>query len=457
MMRDDLERALAEQFDAEQLSVYGDFLQSIGDPRGDLIAFDLRELDDAPRRDRLIAEWLGGATADLLAIATIEHGFITDVYLDGNDPGSEPRFDALLAGPGAPYLRGVTIRGDAAWTQRALGKLVARSHGWLQRLSIQVTHQTYFLTRIEGTLETTLQRTVDLSSPVVSSALATSLIRAAPRLEQLEVWGRRVFGELAHDALRSLCVTGYDAVGSLLGAGGALLPGVAVLDLAFHVEGDGMAVDRNVLDMMLAPERLPKLRRLDLSRNEPGTRAPHYLGGEIDASRFFAYRAVRRQLTHVRLPSVRSQDQADRITSAVAEMPALRELSIVRSYRGLPHVTLPAVAVEPRPFTWLPADLAAPQVRAEIPTADFRLPLPPLVLWLEQHFEALPAAVRTTWLELFDSVSYHRGRPTQLSRRSALAALDLLDSEAGMLDRWLRLRAAVGELDDGDLVVFREL
>jgi hypothetical protein len=456
MNRDDLERALADQFDAEHLSVYGDYLQSIGDPRGDLIAFDLSELDDARRRDQLIAEWLGGATTDLLATATIELGFITDLYLDGDDLGSARRLDAILAGPGAPYLRGVTIRGGAVWTQLALRKLVTRPHVWLQRLSIQVTRQTTFVSTLQGTLETTVQRTVPLSSPVVTDALATSLSRATPRLEQLEVWGRHVFGELAHDALRSLCVTGYDAVGSLLGTGGARLPAVAVLDLAFHVEGDGVPVDRNVLDIMLAPERLPRLRRLDLSRNEPGTVAPHYLGGRIDASWFFAHRAVRRQLTHVRLPSVRSQDQADRITSAVADMAALRELSIVRSYRRLPHVTLPSIAAEPTPFTWLPANLAAEVLHAEVPTAGFLLPLPPLVLWLEQYFEALPVAVRTTWLELFDSLSYYQGRPgTEVSRRSALDALAALDAEAP--DAWLRLRAAVEELDDGDRVLFDEL
>jgi hypothetical protein len=56
MTRGDLERALADQFDAEHLSVYGDYLQSIGDPRGDLIAFDLHGLGAArarrPRRVR---------------------------------------------------------------------------------------------------------------------------------------------------------------------------------------------------------------------------------------------------------------------------------------------------------------------------------------------------------------------------------------------------------------------
>jgi hypothetical protein len=436
MTREDLERALADQFDAEHLSVYGDYLQSIGDPRGDLIAFDLHELDDPSRRRELIVEWLGSTTADLLAAATIEHGFITDLYLDPDDGRSEPALDAILVGPGAPYLRGVTIRGDAAWTRLALDKLVTRPHVWLQRLSVQLAgHPT---------------------APAVGDALASSLARAAPRLEQLEVWGRRVFGDLAHDAVRSLCVTGYDAVGTLLGGTGARLPAAAVLDLAFHVEDDGAPVDRRALDRMLDPERLPKLRRLDLSRNEPGTMAPHYLGGRIDAARFVAGCAIRRQLTPVLLPSVRSQDHADQLASAATGMPALRELAIVRGYRRLPHVVLPPVATQPRPFTWLPADLVAPQLHAEIPTAVFRLPVPPLVVWLEQHFEELPAGVRTTWLELFDSIDYH-GNATQLSARRARPALAALDVEAGALNHWLRLRRAVEQLPDDDVIRLREL
>jgi hypothetical protein len=160
----------------------------------------------------------------------------------------------------------------------------------------------------------------------------------------------------------------------------------------------------------------------------------------------------------VRLPSIRSQDQADRLTAAVIDMPALRELAIVRSYRRLPHVTLPAVAAEARPFTWLPANLGALELQVEIPTAELVLALRPLVVWLEQHFDGFPPAAQTTWLGLFDSLDYHRSSlSTELSRRRALVALAVLDGEPGAPDDWLQLRAAVGELDDGDHVRFREL
>jgi hypothetical protein len=445
MMRDELERELAEQFDADQLSVYGDYLQSIGDPRGDLIAFDLHELDDTPRRAQLIVEWLGSATVELIATATIEYGFITDLYLDSDDASSAPALDAVLAGPGAPYLRGVTIRGDPEWTRLAVEKLVTRSHVWLQRLSVQTSGC--------GT------------GPAVDDALARSLAHATPRLEQLEVWGRRVFGDLAHDALRSLCVTGCDALGTLLGAGAARLSAAGVLDLAFHVDDDDMVVDRRALDRMLDAERLPRLRRLDLSRNEPGTTAPHYLGGRIDAARFLASLAIRKQLTHVRLPSVRSQIQGAHIASAIADMPALRELSIVRGYRQLAYITLPSCAVPSTSWSWLPMDLVARELDAVVSRTSparfdgdaasrFALPVPPLVLWLEQHFEDLPAAIRSVWLELFEHLSF-TDFGTTLPRRAIRAALERLDTESDALRPWRALQVLLDELGDEAVVLFR--
>src|SRR6186997_610143 len=62
--REDLEAALRARPDDQTLLVYADYLQSIDDPRGELIALDLR----APamslhsienRRKQLVERWLG--------------------------------------------------------------------------------------------------------------------------------------------------------------------------------------------------------------------------------------------------------------------------------------------------------------------------------------------------------------------------------------------------------------
>jgi hypothetical protein len=439
--RGEIEQALAEEFDAEHLSVYGDYLQSIGDPRGELIALDLNEVDAPDRRDALAREWLGDGAGELLEVATIEHGFVADLYLDGGDERTARWLDDVLAGPGGPYLRGVTLRGSGAWARAAVARLAARPHAWLQRLSIQT---------IDGT-----------STPAIDGALASALARATPRLQQLEVCGHAVFGELSHDALRSLCVTGYDAVGTLFGGGVAALPELAVLDLAFHVEDDAVAPGRRALAALLQPERLPKLRRLDLSRNEPGTTAPHYLGGRADPFGFLAGCALRGQLTHVRMPSVRTPDQAESIAVTMAGMPALRELAVVRHYRWS-YVSLPPRVIAPLAWPWLPADLIEPEAvvrfaRLRGRTGDdgphLTLPLPPLVCWLEDRFTDLPRGAQGAWLELFETVRLHGPSGSTLFSPALLrAALEALDPDDDRLAAWCQLRALVASARPDDLL-----
>jgi hypothetical protein len=438
MTRDDIEQALVESFDAEHLSVYGDYLQSIGDPRGELIALDLNDVDAPDRRAALALQWLGAGAAELLEVATIEHGFLADVYLDGER--SARWLDDVLAGPGGAYLRGLTLRGSGAWARSAVARLATRSHAWLQRLSIQTT---------DGT-----------SSPAIDGALASALARATPRLEQLEVSGHAVFGELAHDALRSLCVTGYDAVGSLCGSGAAALRAVTVLDLAFHVEHDATAPGRRALAALLQPDRLPKLRRLDLSRNEPGTTAPHYLGGRADPFGFLASCALRGQLTHVRLPSVRTPDQAEVIAATMADMPALRELAVVRHYRWS-YVSLPPQVIAPLPWPWLPADLIEPEAIVRFARVRGRnsddgprltLPLPPLVRWLEHCFVHLPRGVQGAWLELFETVRLHGPRGPAFSPALLSTALAALDPQDDRLAAWRRVRALIESARPDDLL-----
>ncbi len=64
-IRERLETALLARWGREEMTVYADYLQSIGDPRGEVIAIDLVNLDtvnEAAWRDRrhdVLAAWLG--------------------------------------------------------------------------------------------------------------------------------------------------------------------------------------------------------------------------------------------------------------------------------------------------------------------------------------------------------------------------------------------------------------
>jgi len=442
----ELERMLAARFDADNLAIYGDYLQSIDDPRGELIALDLGgDETTRARSEALLAEWLGDGVVQLLGMTEIEHGFVTDLYLDGGDPRSARLLDAMLAGPAAGYLRGATILGDLGWTRYAVERLVTRPHAWLERLSIQAIGRP--------------------ASPTIGAELAASLAAATPRLAQLEVWGHRVVGELSHDALRSLCVTGYDAVGTLLGRGTARLPSVALLDLAFHVERDRSTVDRVALASLLAPERLPALRRLDLSRNEPGTQAPHYLGGSVPTFALLSALAIRAQLTHVRAPSVRSQADADHIARAISGMPRLLELAIVRGYHRIQGWHMPLAVKLPTPWPWPPADHADSQLTAhwlsdttDTASADYlRLPLAPLIVWLEDQFTRLSPRARAAWGEFFDLVSDYRGLRITVPGPTIRAALAALDDGDDTLVAWLRLRAMLPSRSPEAGVTFTEL
>jgi hypothetical protein len=363
----DIEAALADSFDAEHLAVYADHLQSHGDPRGELIALDLEGISDG--RDELIARWLGDDVATLLERSSIEVGFITDLLVDDASPPE--LLDAVLASPAGACVRGVTIQGVAPTVRTAIARLVAHRHPWLDRLSVQAN--------------TANTRTVVPDDIPLATAM--------PALRELEVWGRRVFGELAHPGVRTLRVTGYEAIGAILEDGPRGLPNVAVLDLACDARG---ATAEDVAEAVR--DRLPALRRLDLSRNEPGRMPPHYLGGAVDACELLARLSVRARLSHVRLPSVRSREQAHRLAGAIASMPALRQLGAARSYHAHRHVAVPPELQLPDAYPWWPADTLQGEMvhfRRWGGAQEIALPFGALVIALESV--ELSESQLTTW------------------------------------------------------------
>jgi hypothetical protein len=296
----DLEAAVRASWDRDAIAVYADHLQAIGDPRGELVAIDLR-IDDGDtrdevlaRRNELIAEWFG---ADLPP-GIVRYGFVD---VDATGAGPDSQLAIALRGPGASYVRSVAIVGPPDQLVRAHDLLVAEPRPWLTKLVIRQWDEA-------KTATITNDRIVD----------------ATPALHTLAVDGRRVFGDLVHRNVHALRVSGFDAIGGLVGDG-ARWAGLATLDFAFHCHLAREHADppEPTLRTLLPAARLPALRALDLSRNEPGHLDPHTLGGAVDLLAFLDGLAIAPQLETLHVPLRREPDRARHV---IARMVALREL-----------------------------------------------------------------------------------------------------------------------------------
>src|SRR5205085_7800924 len=123
--------------------------------------------------------------------------------------------------------------------------------------------------------------------------------------------GRRVFGQLVHPALRHLRISGFDALASL-GTGDGIHTNVASIDLGFHchLATTHETVPAAALAALLPARRFPAVTMLDLSRCEPGHLDPINLGGSVDVLELVAQHPLRRQLTSLRLPTMKKEATA---------------------------------------------------------------------------------------------------------------------------------------------------
>jgi hypothetical protein len=129
-----LEAALAANWDRDLLAVYGDYLQSIGDPRGELIAIDLagKVNELAARRHELFAQWLGEDLATIvLHVGAVDHGF---VRLGHRAPQMATfAVREILAHPAGTYLRALSLvdRGASPRVYETLDLLGDAPRPWI--------------------------------------------------------------------------------------------------------------------------------------------------------------------------------------------------------------------------------------------------------------------------------------------------------------------------------------
>ncbi len=403
--RDGLEAALLASWDRETLAVYADHLQAQGDPRGELIALDLELVNRSTpelvaRRTSLMTGWLGRLVPSNPHTPWIgdsfRFGFVDDLVLEAEEDAAT-RLVQVLASPLAPYLKRVTIRGDIAHATEMLRGLATddREHPWLTELGVKCSG----------------------AGPIDPEVVAR-WIAATPALHKLDVQGRDVFAQFPHAGLKRLRITGSHAIPGLYSAEGSPA-NVAELNLAFDQPYDAEAYDYNAPPPSpIEALELPALRTLDLSRNEPeNLRRQAYQDPDVDyepedagatppvtALEVLAMQPLRTQLTHLKLPSLRSLQELERLEHIVGHMPALVEVEIKRAhYFKLPPklATTKARFVRPAGWPW-------PRV-SEIPHDDALHVLVPgsrsgdtvsladAAAVMERRFEELDADARFAW------------------------------------------------------------
>jgi len=407
-IRDGLEAVLAASWDRDTLAVYADHLQSLGDPRGELIVIDLQlEQRSTPelvaRRASLLSAWLGRLVPSNPHTSWVgdsfRFGFVEDLVIDGHDPSADERLASVLGSPLALYLKRVTIRGESAHAARVLASLSSTRHSWLTQLSVR--------TWTEG--------------EPIDDATVAAFIAAAPQLALLEVQGTRVFETFAHPALRRLRVTGWSALPALVSdTADDMFATVTDLDFAFYETYDPAhyAPAAPQVGKELPALQLPALRRLDLARNEPERANIQRYDfddvvdydprddldyGELTALRFLGTLALRNQVTHLRLPSVRSEAEFQELSAAVAGMSALVELEITRGhyYRAPELANTRARFKRPSPWPWPRVDRIEPGDSLHVVVPGSRsgdvVPIADAAAVMERRFEDLPSDVRYAW------------------------------------------------------------
>lgn len=341
MRRDDLEEGLHRGLDRDHLAVYADELQRLGDPRGELITIDLHTEERggsialAERRRSLLATLLG---PDLAAhpVVRSRYGFVDLIEPPGGSHESEEAtaaaIDVVLSGLLGRYVREVSLVGTTEHVRDVLSTLAEQPRPFLTRLAIR-GHS--WLNR------------VDLPADLVERVAA-----AVPHLHTLEVSGRRVVPMVVFPTVQHLVATGYDAVAGLRSGPGApvCFPLAGGIDL-----GVGWPPGSVELDGLLAAEQLPLVTRLDVVRcDQPVGAEPSH-----DVFRFLRTLSIAAQLEGLRVPPVRTDDQALHMQAAIDRMPRLAVLEVHGHYgpasRVLRHesaeIRLPPPGPDPAPPT----------------------------------------------------------------------------------------------------------
>ncbi len=434
-MIEQLEATLADDFSLENLQVYGDALQAIGDPRGHLIAIDLHIAQHGANRDleyrrrQRLRDWLElshavDPTKGPWRSVRFAFGFVEDLRA--------PLALQVLQSPAGRFVRAMSLSHGMPHVASVLDELGTAPRPWLDRLSILSRNKAAPPTSVWGS-----------QAAVLEQAWIPSVIAATPRLRLLELAGNRLVRAFPHPHVSRLRVDGVDVLQAILEPGPAM-PAVRELELTFAGAVDAPVLMERPWPSLVPVESFPAVTRLDLSENwKRGTT-------DTQASDFdvLSEVGIRDQLEELRLWGINSEDEWARFRRI--SLPRLRKLELEHE-PGF-EIALPGVSIAKVSAHWPRDPGALETVWAIVPGC------PPIELRLQalirqcshaRSWLAADAAValETVW-QTIEALPYGGpgyGLSSAILCR-ALGGLGYLDASHRDVRQWTELRDRVGSL-----------
>lgn len=406
-LREDLEAELHAAWNPQTLSIYADHLQSVGDPRGELIALDLGPPEGErysvywERRQALLDTWLGESLPmrwdhdeDMYVVdgsrtfVGFEAG-LCDLVVFGDAATDRAAVERFFASPAAPYLRSMRMAAGGATLSSAIELLASSSRAWLRHVRIQRTDHS------------------DGDHVVIGDT--AGFAAATPHLERLDVNGCFMLERLAHPSLVELRVTGSIAL-DLRNSGP--WPRLRELDLAF---GDDSPSENYLRGELPVPAHVPALEALRCSREEPGHAFLFPMLGDLPLL-----------APNLHLPSLRSAEDVRHVQRALDNLP-LRGVTIARAFSD--HGAWGNELVHPTARIQLPDRLLpwpAPEAHEEVTFGHLMhgTPLALLVAHCEARYDQLGPIEKRAWDHVWEAVrSAAAGRDVELSTHELATAL----------------------------------
>lgn len=397
--------------EADTLMIYADALMAEGDPRGEQIALELRKPD--PERRALLMRWLA---SHLKLEPGGDHLHVTD-----------EQWIPWLSWPIGEFCRGAAATCKMENAQSLVAAIITRPRPFMTRFKL-----------IAG-----------FDGPLV---MDQRHVEAMPNLTELDLDGDFDLRGFRHPRVTKFYRRSWSCNGLRSWVWPVDLPNCEELVI------DAKPWSPKVDPVTVTFVGLPKLRVMDVSACEPQYVAKQPDKTNLDVFRWLAGLPLLETLPKLRVPSVRTKEQARDLAAIIARAPQL-EIEVVRMYtRASAGLELASSRVRfAAPWPWLPGDQehAHWQYRLTAPGVELDMLSGAIGSGLERVWDHRDEAFREDWRTIWKALdASSRWFPKKLPFALVHRAFSGFTSEDIGSATWLRndILALAGRVKPEQLV-----